>query len=118
MDNSASDLFIAVMDLQEAKKHQIQLKEQGVNLSFKTNGATCTTGCKVTVEVWADAKDGLTLQEYFKADYLNNVKGHEPNFGHLAEVFDLSVSIVTCQACGMKFSPALSECPDCGLVYL
>ena len=45
------DFFIAVMELQDAKNHQLALQREGVELIFKTNGHTCTTGCKVTVEV-------------------------------------------------------------------
>lgn len=114
MDN---EIFLGVMDLQEAKTHQLKLKERGVKVDLKTNGATCTTGCKVTVEVWGQEADKDVLQGYFSNDYLKNVKGHEPNFDHMAAVYDSSATEVICQACGMKFSPALTECPDCGLCY-
>ncbi len=111
------EIFLGVMDLQEAKTHQIKMKQLGVELEIKTNGETCTTGCKVTVEVWGKAQDQAALQNYFRSDYLKHVKGHEPNFEHLSEVFDPSKSEVICQACGEKFKPTLSECPGCGLVY-
>ncbi len=111
------EIFIGVMDLQEAKNHEIQLKLKGVQISLKTNGATCTRGCKVTVEVWGHEKDGDILQSYFKQDYLKHVKGHEPDFDSLMQVFDPSSPEVICQACGAKFKPEANECPDCGLVY-
>lgn len=111
------ELFLGVMELQEAKNHQLKLKSKGVEINLKTNGHTCTTGCKVTVEVWAFEKDSTLLQEHFQADYLKHVKGHIPNFAHLNAVFDPSQEVVTCQACGAAFSPSASECPDCGLCY-
>jgi len=111
------ELFLGVMDLQEAKNHQYKLKNMGVSLKLKTNGATCSSGCKITVELWGLVKDESLLMEYFKNDYLKHVKGHIPNFDHLSSVFDMSASEVVCQACGAKFSPEVNVCPDCGLVY-
>ncbi|MCM2351316.1 MAG: hypothetical protein NDI69_14940 [Bacteriovoracaceae bacterium] len=111
------EIFFGVMDLQEAKNHQYRLKEKGVDLLFKTNSQTCTTGCKVTVEVWGKESDKELLMEHFQSDYLKHVKGHVPNFEHLSAVFDPSASEVICQACGNKFAPTSKECPDCGLVY-
>lgn len=111
------DLFLGVMELQEAKNHQLKLKNLGVLIELKTNGETCTTGCKVTVELWGNENDREMLFKHFQNDFLKHVKGHEPNFDHLTAVFDASSSEVICQACGAKFSPSTNECPDCGLVY-
>lgn len=111
------EIFLGVMDLQEAKNHQLALKNKGVDIIFKTNGATCTTGCKVTVEVWGMESDAPRLQEHFQADYLKHLKGHVPNFEHLSAVYDSTASEVICQACGTRFSPTATECPDCGLCY-
>jgi len=111
------ELFIAVMDLQDAKNHQYKLKKLGVNLELKTNKATCSLGCKVTVEVWGDEKDRALLMKYFNQDFLKHIQGHEPNFEHLSSVFDASATEVICQACGASFSPSANVCPDCGLVY-
>jgi hypothetical protein len=110
-------LFLGVMDIHEAKIHQLKLKEAGVIVEFRTNGHTCTTGCKVTVEVWGREEDSDKLTAYFHNDYLKHLKGHVPDFESLAEVFDPSLETVICQACGTKFPPTLNECPDCGLVY-
>lgn len=111
------EVFLGVMDLQEAKNHQYRLKQLGVDLVLKTNDKTCTTGCKVTVEVWGIEKDRDALINHFQSDYLKHVKGHIPNFEHLSSVFDPSASEVICQACGAKFAPTGNECPDCGLMY-
>lgn len=111
------EIFLGVMDINEAKNHQIRLKALGILVGFKTNGHTCTTGCKVTVEVWGAQKDEQKIAEYFQGDYRKHVRGHEPDPNHLREVFDPSLDMVVCQACGAKFPPALSTCPDCGLCY-
>ncbi|MFL5786299.1 MAG: hypothetical protein ACJ76H_16900 [Bacteriovoracaceae bacterium] len=110
-------IFLGVMNINEAKVHQLKLKDRGVVVEFRTNGHTCTTGCTVTVEVWGKHEDEKALADYFQEDYLRHLKGHEPDFNHLSEVFDPNLSSVTCQACGTKFSPNLNECPDCGLFY-
>ncbi len=112
------ELFLGVMDLQEAKNHQFKLKGLGVAIELRTNDKTCSTGgCKVTVEVWGREGDREVLVNHFQSDYKKHVMGHEPNFEHLSAVFDPSLAEVTCQACGAKFSPSMSECPDCGLCY-
>lgn len=111
------EMFLGVMDLQEAKNHQYRLKALGINLSLKTNDQTCTSGCKVTVEVWGREEDRESLTKHFQSDYLKHVQGHVPNFEHLSAVFDPTAAEVICQACGTKFAPTASECPDCGLVY-
>ena len=112
------EIFLGVMDLQEAKNHQYRLKQSGVELVLKTNDQTCSTGsCKVTVEVWGKQSDESVLMNHFQSDYLKHVKGHVPNFDHLSAVFDPNAAEVICQACGTKFAPTSQECPDCGLVY-
>lgn len=112
-----SEVFLGVMDLQEAKNHQYRLKGMGVEVVLKTNAQTCTTGCKVTVEVWGNETDKEVLVKHFQSDYMKHVMGHVPNFEHLSEVFDPTAAEVICQACGTKFAPTSQECPDCGLVY-
>lgn len=115
--NQDNFFFISVMDLSEAKTHQIRLKDLGALVELRTNPSTCVSGCKVTVEVWGRINDQIKLMDYFKNDYLKNLKGHLPNFEHLNEIYDTSLSHVTCQACGHQFSTDLKSCPDCGLVY-
>lgn len=111
------EIFLGVMDLQEAKNHELKLKQKGIHVSFKTNGETCTTGCKVTVEVWGNSTDAEKLKEHFSQDFFKHVQGHVPNLEALGAIFDPTLSEVLCQACGTKFSPTANECPDCGLVY-
>jgi hypothetical protein len=111
------EVFLGVMELQDAKNHQLNLKERGITLHLKSNKETCRTGCKVTVEVWGLKINLPQIQEYLKDDYFRHVQGHLPNFEHMSQVFDPNSAEVVCQACGAAFSPAQNECPDCGLVY-
>ena len=111
------EVFLGVMDLQEAKTHQIKLKSLGLPVELKVNGETCTTGCKVTVEMWGLKTDELKLQEYFHFDFKKNLGHHAVNLEALGSVYDPSLESVLCQACGASFSPSANECPDCGLVY-
>lgn len=110
-------VFLGVMDLNEARTHQIKLKNLGLIVEFKTHKETCTTGCKVTVEVWGESEDEAKLQEYFQHEFKRNLGHHNINHEALSGVFDPSMEEVVCQACGAKFSPTANECPDCGLVY-
>jgi rubrerythrin len=113
----SEELFLGVMELQEAKNHQQKLRTLGVELTFKVHRETCTSGCKVTVEVWGRQDEEESIKSYFQKDYLRHVKGHEPNALHLNAVFDPTAELVICQACGTSFAPTSSECPDCGLHY-
>lgn len=112
-----TDFFLGVMNLQEAKNHQLKLKQQGISVELKTNNQTCTTGCKVTVELWGNDEDRELLQKYFDTDFLKHVSVDHLNLEQIAAVFDPNAEEVICQACGTKFSPVVNECPDCGLMY-
>jgi hypothetical protein len=112
------EVFLGVMELQDARHHQAKLKALGVEVSFRTNPQTCGSGgCKVSVEVWGQEKDRGQLEAHFQQDYLKHVQGHTPNVEHLSQVFDPSLTEVICQACGTRFNPAANQCPDCGLCY-
>ncbi len=117
MSEIEEEVFLGVMNHQEAKNHQLAMKGEGVILTLKSNDQTCTTGCTVTVEVWAHTRDAEKVQSYFHKDYMKHVKGHEPKLEHMIAVFDPDLLEVICQACGATFSPVQKECPDCGLCY-
>ncbi len=117
MDNSLDEVLLGVFDLNEAKIHQFKLKEKKIDLIFKTHPSTCTSGCKVTVELWCKPNDLSSVQEYFKQAYLKNLSGHSVDFKQINEVFDPHQEKVICQACGEEFSGQVTTCPSCGLVY-
>jgi hypothetical protein len=115
--NQEEYFFIGVMDLNEAKTHQIKLNSLSLEVEFRTHPSTCTTGCKVTVEVWGKIDQQNKIFSYFQEQHLKNLKGHVPDFNQIVQVFDPQKSSVICQACGHEFSTELKTCPDCGLVY-
>lgn len=117
MEETVDEVFLGTMDIQEAKTHQIALKNKGVKLEIKSNGETCTTGCKVTVEVWGKSVDSESIVNYFRQFNLKNIAGHTLNFEALASVYDTNAAETMCQACGAKFATTCTECPDCGLCY-
>ncbi len=110
-------LFIGVFPLDEAKKLKKELSIKGIAAELRTNDKTCTQGCKVTVELWGDetSRDGLI--DHFQNQHMKDLDGLNVNFDILQEVYDPNAAEVICQACGAKFAPAATECPDCGLVY-
>ncbi len=112
-----SSVLLGVMEIGQAKDVQAKLKKQGIETVLNTNDETCTRGCSVTVELWGEEKDLDSLREFFSSEYMKNLEGHDVNPELLNQVFDSSAQEVICQACGFKFSPEKSECPDCGLCY-
>jgi hypothetical protein len=112
------EILLGILGLQEAKDVQLKLKNQGVEVQLKSNPKTCSTGgCSITVELWGLEQDLEVIKVFFGSEFAKNLEGHDVNYEALNEVFDPNASEVTCQACGAKFKPTASECPDCGLVY-
>lgn len=113
------ELFLGIMPLNEAKRIQKKLAELEVPSELKTNDATCTTGCTVTVELWTDSQYEDQVRAFFSKEQERDLGGLEINAAFLNETFDPEADEVTCQACGEKFGPKVnaSECPECGLVY-
>lgn len=110
-------ILIGVMPLNEAKRLQIELKKRDLRSELKTNEETCTRGCTVTVELWAQAEDQESLVLFLRENQAKDYDGLEVNAELLSQTFDPNSEEVICQACGEKFSPKQNECPDCGLVY-
>lgn len=111
-------IFFGQFELSDAKLVQVKLKNLGVETEIRGNENTCTTkNCKVSVDLWGDQVHKDKVVEYFRKDFFKNIGDAPVNLEAMAEVFDPSAETVTCQACAAKFSPNLTECPDCGLCY-
>lgn len=108
-------LKIAILPLVEAKSAEAGLKEKGIDIRLDHNEQTCRRGCSVTVEMWAKEVDLPAIRDYFTANFLNSLEGHEVDLKQLDQVFDPSKEKAICPACGFEFSTDKSECPDCGL---
>lgn len=111
------EIFLGIMELQDATNHQLALKRKGVDVVFRTHRETCTSGCKITVELWGQEQDSSTLESYFSHEQKRQLASLGANEELLKEVYDTSAEKVICQACGHEFTPEHTECPDCGLVY-
>lgn len=112
-----SEILIGIFPIHEARLKQSQFEKLGVKTQFKSNEQTCTTGCTVTVELWGLESDLEVIKKNLADEFQKNLAGHEINAQALNATFDPNASEVICQACGAKFAPTSSECPDCGLVY-
>ncbi|MFW5887300.1 MAG: hypothetical protein ACOCUH_00725 [Bacteriovoracia bacterium] len=112
-----SDIFLGVFEMSDAKRLQNIAADSQIQLELRSNPQTCTRGCKVTVELWGEEKDLKFLSDLFRKEQLRDLPNAEINFEALDSVYDPNAQEVTCQACGHKFSPDKTECPDCGLVY-
>lgn len=113
----SNEILIGTFEIGEAKGYKRELEEKGISIDLRANEQTCTKGCKVIVELWGDAKDVEALSNFFSDLKMKQLEGHDINLELLNEVYDPNAEEVTCQACGAKFSPTLSECPECGLFY-
>ncbi|MFZ4713202.1 MAG: hypothetical protein ACOYL6_05810 [Bacteriovoracaceae bacterium] len=113
-----TETLLGHFELSEAKLIQIRLKDLGIDCEIRANDQTCNTkNCKVTVELWGEESDLPKVTEFFRQQFFKNLGTTELNYEALNAVFDPSAELVLCQACGTKFAPTLSECPDCGLCY-
>ncbi len=108
---------IAIMGLDEAKSLQKNCAKRGVEIILNHNEQTCNRGCSVTVEVHAKESDLNTVQEVYGHSFKKLLEGHDINPEQLNSVYDPSAQEVVCPACGHKFDPKNSECPDCGLAF-
>ena len=112
-----SPIMLGIFEFYDAKRVQKGLEKFGVESELRSNDETCTRGCKVTVEMWADEKDKDQIIHFLQSEGARDYDGLDINPSLLSQVFDPNADEVICQACGTKFSPKASECPDCGLVY-
>lgn len=112
-------IFFGQFELSEAKHVQIKLKNLGIETEIRGNENTCgTSRCKsVSVDLWGDQDHKDKVIEYFKQDFFKSIGNTKVDLEAMAQVYDPSAELVTCQACAAKFAPNLTECPDCGLCY-
>lgn len=108
-------IHFGVMDLNEAKNLKDRLLKDGVELVLNHDGATCTRGCRVTVEVSVAESDFEKVKNLMTKDYLRNLEGHEYNPELFNHIFDPNSEWATCPACGTTFSTGLTICPECEL---
>ncbi|OFZ02803.1 MAG: hypothetical protein A2X97_04315 [Bdellovibrionales bacterium GWA1_52_35] len=117
-DVNENDLIhLGSSEYNEAKRLQALLAERGVSLSLLRNPENCSTGCKITVEVYTSQGDLDKVREFFREQKTRAFDGLAVDEALLDEVYDPEKGTARCPACATEFSTTLQECPDCGLVF-
>ena len=118
MENSNTDkVLLGTAEYNEAQRIKSLLAEKDIVIETMHNPSSCTSGCKVTLEVWASSADLPEISKFFQKERNNLMAGLDYNEEQINQVFDPSLDNATCPACGTEFSTTKSECPDCGLVF-
>ena len=113
----AEKMMIGIMELVEAKRLKEKMAELGVAIELGHNKETCTRGCKVTVEVWADPSHLPRIQEVLREERSKLLDDLDFDPEQSDQVFDPNKETAVCPACGTQFSTELKECPECGLAF-
>jgi len=108
---------LGVMPLVEAKRLKETLAELGMEIELGHNEETCTRGCRVTVEIWAEPRHIPKIQEVLKAESSKIYEGLDFDPKQVDQVFDPGKETAVCPACGTQFSTKSDECPECGLAF-
>jgi len=114
----AEKVMLGIMELVDAKRLKEKLAETGVEIDLGHNKQTCTRGCKVTVEVWGYPQDLPKIQEVLREEQSKLLEDLDFDPKRSDQVFDPSKKTAVCPACGTEFSTELTECPECGLVFI
>lgn len=107
----------AIMPLTLAERLVSLASKEGIKVEKIHNQQTCTKGCSITVEVWADRDDLESIQKIWANDQERNFLGLEFDRELIQQVFDTSKDSAICPACSHEFATSLSECPSCGLCF-
>ena len=116
--SDAEKVMMGIMELVDAKRLKEKLAETGVEIELGHNKETCTKGCKVTVEVWADPAHLPKIQEVLREERSKLLDDLDVDPDLANQVFDPNEESAVCPACGTKFSTKLKECPECRLVFM
>ena len=113
-----SKMLLGIMELIEAKRLKEKMGALGVDVELGHNKETCTKGCRVTVEVWAEREHLPKIQEVLKEERAKLLSDLDFDPELEDQVFDPSEKTDVCPACGTQFPTNLKECPECGLVFM
>ncbi len=102
----------------EIRAFEELLAEERIATVVTGDGQSCGKGCCPTtlyLNVRADdAMDALRIIQQ-EIDRTTAIHGHD--LSHADAVFNPDAPEVTCPACGARFQPNSTECPDCGLCF-
>jgi hypothetical protein len=110
-------ISLGSIDYQEAKRIRSVFESQGVTLEVTVQPESCGKGCKPVADVFVEEEHLEKVRDFLAAE---QIREHGGLLGtkHLEHVFDTANEDATCPACGTGFKTTLTECPDCGLVFI
>ncbi len=112
-----SPVILRKGDLISIKYLQNLLAQEGVTAQIVSDIGGCKKGCggpEVLLQVHnSDLEEALAL---LALDYQRSTALESHDLGGVDNVFDADAEYVVCPACGHRFEPISSECPDCGLM--
>lgn len=108
---------IGIMEVAQAENLKTRLAKKDVLVELIHNQQTCTKGCKISVEIWAQTKDLAKISDEFDQQRARLLEGLNVDPGLLNQVHSPEKEQSVCPACGASFSSKLLECPDCGLAF-
>ena len=117
MTSANTKLRLGTAPVAQAEAMKRKLATHGIEVALIHNEVTCTTGCSLTVEVWAhpdDVPEIGRLSAEARHEELTAM-GYDPALAD--SVFDPSAGEATCPACSTTFATTASECPECGLCF-
>ena len=114
---SQQQIRIGIMEIAQAENLRTRLKKREINVQILHNQQTCTSGCKISVEVWAHPKDMGGIVEEFQTERARQLQGLDFDPALLDQVHSQDKEEAICPACGTRFPSTSQECPDCGLAF-
>ena len=121
MELSADDELVNIRKgplLEMKKLQQILAKELVPALIAGEKTSNCGKGCCGT-EFFLQIKreDGELAMEALARDFKRTTALDHHDLSHVRSVYDPGAGQTVCPACGFRFAPTTSTCPDCGLCF-
>jgi hypothetical protein len=104
--------------LEIKKLQQLLAKEYIPSLIVGEKTQNCGKGCCAT-EIFLQIKrsDGEEASAILHRDFKRTTGLDHHDLSHVDAVYNPAAGQTVCPACGFRFSPTTSTCPDCGLCF-
>jgi hypothetical protein len=104
--------------LEMKKLQQLLAKEYVPSLIFGEKTSNCGKGCRgAELFLQIRREDGELAMEVLARDFQRSTALDHHDLSHVHSVYDQGARQTVCPACGFRFSPTISNCPDCGLCF-
>jgi hypothetical protein len=110
-------IMLGQLGASDAERLKTRLAREGIEIATVHNGATCNSGCSVSLEVWAHPDDLPEIDRLMRSDRAKMLGDLGADAALVDSVFDSSAEHATCPACGTQFETRHGECPECGLCF-